>query len=175
MVSEVEEIRKDERDTKDRSRPKDRPGAGGQTGNTGGTGGQAVTRMKQRGASVPVTKATAREPHLPFPHSGPARPRSGRRHRPCFVSMATGGAGPVPNITRCGKHAARGTPPPPPQPPLGAEPCGAPRAAQTSCRFARAPRARPGAQNPPLLGPPRLRGFRAPLGRGTLTLQGAPR
>lgn len=119
MVSEVEEIRKEERDTKDRSRPKDRPGAGGQTGNTWGTGGQAVTRMKQRGASVPVTKATAREPHLPFPHSGPARPRSGRRHRPCFVSMATGGAGPFPNITRCGKHAARGTPPTPAAPARG--------------------------------------------------------
>lgn len=57
----------------------------------------------------------------PPPTQAPARPCFGRR-RPCFVSMATGGAGPAPNITRCGKHAARGTPP---RPLLRAEPRGA--------------------------------------------------
>eukprot|EP00071_Canis_lupus_P043446 XP_022277003.1 metaxin-1 isoform X1 [Canis lupus familiaris] len=79
-----------------------------------------MTRMKRRGASVPVTTATAASP-TPSPTQAPARPGSGRR-RPCFVSMATGGAGPAPNITRCGKHAARGTPP---RPLLRAEPRGA--------------------------------------------------
>ncbi|KAM8949830.1 uncharacterized protein AAEQ78_010838, partial [Lycaon pictus] len=94
-----------------RAQAGDRGRGRGPAGNTGGTGGQAVTRMKRRGASVPVTTATAASP-TPSPTQAPARPGSGR-HRPCFVSMATGGAGPTPNITRCGKHAARGTPPRP--------------------------------------------------------------
>ena len=37
-------------------------GPGARLGTLGGTGVQAVTRMRRRGASVPVTKATAREP-----------------------------------------------------------------------------------------------------------------
>lgn len=39
--------------------------------------GKALSGVNPRGAwdqpGVPVTKATAREPHLPFPHSGPSR------------------------------------------------------------------------------------------------------
>lgn len=84
--------------------------------------GKALSGMNRRGASGRTRraprKATAREPHSLPPTQAPAGPQLGRRHRPCFVSMATGGARSAPNITRCGKHAARGTPP---QPPLGAE------------------------------------------------------
>ena len=124
MVSEVEEIRKEERDTKDRSRPKDRPGAGGQTGNTGGTGGQAVTRMKQRGASVPVTKATAREPHLPSPHSGPS-PASLRPPPPplfCFHGDRRRGASSKHNALW--KTCSSGDPPHPRSPRSGPSPEG---------------------------------------------------
>ncbi|OWK04751.1 hypothetical protein Celaphus_00001932 [Cervus elaphus hippelaphus] len=73
---------------------------------------------------------------------------------------------------------------PPPQPPLGGRALRGPRTAQTSCRFARAPRTRQGAQNPLLLLPPRPRAWRAedpsplreaPLNQAAAALPRSPR
>lgn len=72
------------------------------------------------GASVPVTKATACEPLLPSPHPGPSPASLRPPPPPLFCFHGDKRRGPAPNITRCGKHAPRGTPPP--QPVLGAEP-----------------------------------------------------
>lgn len=147
-------------------------GPGARLGTLGGTGGQAVTRMRRRGASVPVTKATVREPHLPSPHThtGPS-PASLRPPPPplfCFHGNKRRGAGSKHNALwkTCGSGD-------PPAAPARGRALRGPRAAQTSCRFVRAPRTRHGAQNPLLLLPPRPRVFRAPLHRGSLILQGA--
>ena len=56
-------------------------------GNTGYRG-MALSGVNPRGAGdrpgVPVTKATAREPHLPFPHSGPSRASARATPPPLF-------------------------------------------------------------------------------------------
>ncbi|XP_057565415.1 LOW QUALITY PROTEIN: metaxin-1 [Hippopotamus amphibius kiboko] len=75
--------------------------------------------------------------------------------------MATGGAGPVPNITRCGKHAARGTPPRSPR--SGPSPEG-PRSSPDLGQICE------GSQSPSRSTKPRSPGPAAPSG-----VQGSPR
>lgn len=102
--------------------------------------------MKRRGASVPVTKATACEPLLPSPHPGPSPASLRPPPPPLFCFHGDKRRGPAPNITRCGKHAPRGTPPP--------AACArgralrGPSAVPATCRSARAPRAGPDARDP---------------------------
>ncbi|KAF5920212.1 hypothetical protein HPG69_006483 [Diceros bicornis minor] len=73
--------------------------------------------------------------------------------------MATGGAGPAPNITRCGKHAARGTPP---------------RRALEQPGHVQICESPPRRTRPPSPGPALPSGFGAPLGRSAQTFPGAP-
>lgn len=105
--------------------------------------GKALSGMNRRGASGRTRraprKATAHEPHSLPPTQAPVGPQLGRRHRPCFVSMATGSARSAPNITRCGKHAARGTPP---QPRSGQRPEGA-RGCRGHVQFGKSPQSPP--------------------------------
>lgn len=137
-----------------------------------------MTPTKRRGASVPLPRQQPMSPTSPPPTQALARPRSGGRHRPCFVSMATGGAGPAPSITRCGKHAPRGIPPASPAPGRGLK---GPRAVQATCRFARHPQGQPGRTRPISPRPATLWGvWGSPLrpgvstGRDVSTLRGAP-
>lgn len=117
-----------------------------------------------------MTEATAREAHLPFPHSGPSRASAPAPPPPlfCFHSDRQREARSKHNALRktCG-------PGDPPAAPARDRDLRGPGVTEATCSLASAPRTRQAAPDAPLPSPPRLRRFVASLGRDAATMPGA--